>query len=394
MGLFLHTAIVQRNDIENEKIKAGIQKSANEHSDMSIIAEKCKIVNSDKGVLIIFNEEANVDEELAKAFSKEICSPIMFLFIYDGDGWGYVYCDDGVIKDLFFVSPEAEENPSPDEYGNSAKFIAERFNINPDTIIRYYKIWTDELIEDEVVAYDDDEFVYGDCWQMADFMKRLGIIFPYGGNSSEKSKAVSTEAAKRAACEHNQVYQYVSLSPCLCAFDYTHIKNLLKIYQSSLGDVIESEALGEYRQARDKMTKKIDALKGNCNSDEERKFLSDMYLLRGSFSLRIGNSWQSGRDLDAAYELEPENVYILRQRTQMGTSKDRIKRAINDLNTLMRIDEQNYDYYLVERAWRSYRIEEIEAAKNDLLEAKNRGKSANNDDFVALCKKLGVAWQD
>lgn len=51
--------------------------------------KKWAFVNSDKGVLIIFNEEANVDEAVVKTVSKEICAPVMFLYIYDSDGWGY-----------------------------------------------------------------------------------------------------------------------------------------------------------------------------------------------------------------------------------------------------------------------------------------------------------------
>ncbi len=63
---------------------------------------------------------------------------------------------------------------------------------------------------------------------------------------------------------------------------------------------------------------------------------------------------------------------------------------IQDLNTLMRIDMPNYDYYLVERAWRYYRLGELDAARSDLTEAKMRGNSYDNIDFTALCKELGV----
>lgn len=423
MGVFLYTAIVQNGNIEN--IRAGIQKASKKYSYMNIIPEKCEFINSDKGVLVIFNERATVHETVAKVLSKEICLPVMLWFIYDSDGWGYFYCEDGVIKDLFSVWAEeakymesllnaSSQNTDTllqnkdmltEKYNNSAKFIAERFHININEIINYYIIWTDELIEDEEAAYEDDEFTYGDCWQVVDFMRKLGFLFPNGGDTKENvkssgideqqelSKLKSPQAAvqnSKKAPEPKKFIQYGSSTPYVCAFDYSYEMILMKRYGSRLEDIIKIMELGKYRQARDELTKKIDNLKDNCNSDEEREFLSGLYLLRGNLSRTIGNSWQAGKDLDAAYALEPENIYILRQRVQLGTSKERIKRAINDLNTLMRIDEKNYDYYLVERAWRYYRIEEMEAARSDLREAKKRGNSGNNTDFVVLCEKLGV----
>ena len=26
--------------------------------------------------------------------------------------------------------------------------------------------------------WDDDEYPFGDCWQLADFMKKLGLFYP------------------------------------------------------------------------------------------------------------------------------------------------------------------------------------------------------------------------
>lgn len=384
MGVFLHAAVVKNGKLEN--IKTGIQKVAEKFPDMNIISEKCEFENNDNGVLVIFNESANGYETLAKALSEEICVPVMLLCIYDSDGWGYFYCENGALKDLFSVCPEdasfienefdsQQQNTemSSNQYRDSAKFIADRFHINENEIINYYRIWTDELIEEEEAAYEDDEFTYGDCWQMADFMRKLGFLFPFGGETKENMKTAGIEE-----------------TPYAGAFDYEYRIILMRQYVSRLKDIIKMMESGEYRQARDELTKRIDSLKNNCNGDDDRKFLSGMYILRGSCSRTVGNNWQAGKDLDAAYELEPENVYILRQRIQAGTSKERIKREINDLNTLMRIDGKNYDYYLVKRAWRYYRLEELEAARRDLREAKIRCNSNDNMDFVDLSWRLGV----
>lgn len=416
MGVFLHAAVVKNGKLEN--IKTGIQKVAEKFPDMNIISEKCEFENNDNGVLVIFNESANGYETLAKALSEEICVPVMLLYIYDSDGWGYFYCENGALKDLFSVCPEdasfienefdsQQQNTDmvSNQYRDSVKFIADRFNINANEIINYYRIWTDELIEEEEAAYEDDEFTYGDCWQMADFMRKLGFLFPDGGETEENMKTAGIEEEPELSeikspqavigdlkkyPETKKFFEYETSTPYAGAFDYEYRIILMRQYGSRLKDIIKMMESGEYRQARDELTKRIDSMKNNCNGDDDRKFLSGMYILRGSCSRTVGNNWQAGKDLDAAYELEPENVYILRQRIQAGTSKERIKREINDLNTLMRIDGKNYDYYLVERAWRYYRLEELEAARRDLMEAKIRCNSNDNMDFVALSGRLGV----
>lgn len=401
MGVFLYAAIVQNGNIED--IKAGIRRFEKQHSDMNIISEECKFKNNDKGVLVIFNESANGYETLGKALSEEICMPVMLLYIYDSDGWGYFYCKDGAVKDLFSVCPEDAshmgvkfkgklQNTPPKQYKKSAKFIAKQFHINAKEIINYYRVWTDELTENEDVAYDDDEFTYGDGWQMTDFMRKLGFLFLDGGEETKNTKTVGRQGAQspQQVAQSTGNFHYTSQTPYVCAFSYEYRRILTKQYGNRLKDIDELMELGQYRQARDELTKNIDALKDICNNDEDRKFLSGLYLLRGNCSRTVGNSWQAGKDLDAAYELESENVYILRQRISTGTSKERIKREINDLNTLMRIDGNHYDDYLVKRAWHYYRLEDLEAARKDLQEAKIRGKSNGDMDFVSLCKRLGV----
>ncbi len=361
----------------------------------------------------------------------------MLLFIYDDDEWGYFYYDGDMQKDSFSVCPREgmeeleleqlrleqlkleqlkSEQIKPEQPNASAEFIAKQFHINVNEIVNYYRIWTDELIEDEQAAYEDDEYTYGDCWQIADFMRKLGFPFPEGDEpepqraveisgrdiSNQNTQSRDISASQNAAVTQNNIrtssesengtksFDYASATAYVGAFDYEYGVILLETYKSRLRDIIAMLECGKYRKAREELTRRIDNVKNNCHSEEERKFLSGLYVLRGSCSRILGNSWNAGRDLEASYELEPENIYILRQRIQAATSKERLKRVIQDLNTLMRIDMPNYDYYLVERAWRYYRLGELDAARSDLTEAKMRGNSYDNIDFTALCKELGV----
>ena len=45
---------------------------------------------------------------------------------------------------------------------------------------RYLTLWTDEMFEGRQArkAYAGDEYGYADCWQMADFLRRIGYPYP------------------------------------------------------------------------------------------------------------------------------------------------------------------------------------------------------------------------
>jgi hypothetical protein len=47
----------------------------------------------------------------------------------------------------------------------------------PESIGNYLFDW-DLDDEDPDKAYPDDEFPFNDCWQVTDFMRRLGLIYP------------------------------------------------------------------------------------------------------------------------------------------------------------------------------------------------------------------------
>ena len=47
----------------------------------------------------------------------------------------------------------------------------------PESIREYLHEWDLEA-DDSDLAYDDDQFPYNDCWQVTDFMRRLGLVYP------------------------------------------------------------------------------------------------------------------------------------------------------------------------------------------------------------------------
>ena len=45
-------------------------------------------------------------------------------------------------------------------------------------IARYFLPWTDDVIDAQRKAYPDDRYPIGADWQLTDFMRRLGFVFP------------------------------------------------------------------------------------------------------------------------------------------------------------------------------------------------------------------------
>lgn len=191
MGLFLQTAILPecgetqaRNAVEAVAKKlGGLDKGEkNKYEFMNLIPEECQYKEQGGGTSILFNEECGGFEDLAEAISKETQKPILLLYIYDGDFWGYSLYDNGVEIDRFNPMPdyfeEASEAQMEKEKGN-AEIIAKYFHVEKADIEKYLIFWTDELLESEdgQKAYEDDEFSIGEDWQMADFMRKLG--YPY-----------------------------------------------------------------------------------------------------------------------------------------------------------------------------------------------------------------------
>lgn len=184
MGLFLQTAIIPDcSETEAretlEKIARGL--SGETDTIVDLIPNECQYKTFVGGVTILFNEDCIGYEGLAEAISKESGKTVLVLYIYDGDYWGYHLFDNGTELDRFEPMPDYFEEVSEEKkqkVTGNAKLISDYFHVEESSIKNYLVFWTEEMMEDyEKKAYEDDEFGQCDCWQMTDFMKRLG--YPY-----------------------------------------------------------------------------------------------------------------------------------------------------------------------------------------------------------------------
>ncbi len=178
MGLFLQTALVLN---KNEAgIKAALERIEKDAS-LDVVASECKFQSRQKGTAVLLNENCMGYEELAETLSDELVRPVLLLYIYDEDFWGYYFYENGKSLDCFQTVPDYFSDGSEEEalaaVGNSG-LIAKYFGIEESEIEKYLAARTEEQLEFSAgKAYEDDEFEQDDCWQMADFMRKLG--FPY-----------------------------------------------------------------------------------------------------------------------------------------------------------------------------------------------------------------------
>ena len=173
MGLFLQTAIIP--DCKETEAREALKKIA---ARFDLIPEECRYKEYAGGTAILLNEDCVGYDTLAKAISKALRKAALLLYTYDGDYWGYFLFDNGKEIDMFDSVPDYFEGVSEkekQEVKGNAKLISDYFHVEESSIKNYLVFWTGEMTDKK--AYEDDEFEYLDCWQMADFMKRLG--YPY-----------------------------------------------------------------------------------------------------------------------------------------------------------------------------------------------------------------------
>jgi hypothetical protein len=140
------------------------------------------------GVTVVYPWEFMGWDEAAAFLSRELAKPVFSFHIHDSDLWMYTLYENG--------SPVDQFNPVPDYWGEDeereswqgdARAVAARVpGLLPDTISRYLVEWGDDVFDGpgRTKAYPDDRYVYGDEWQLVDFMRRVGLDYPLGDDGS------------------------------------------------------------------------------------------------------------------------------------------------------------------------------------------------------------------
>ncbi len=178
MGIFLHTVIFL--DCSEPAARAAVAEAAKD-AEWNLNADECRYLPYAKGVSALLSDMCCGYEPLAKLFSELVQKPVMLLYIYDDDYWGYHFYDSGRELDSYCAWPDAWEEIDEAEWRRlkgRAEVLASYFGTGAADLAGYLTVWNEATADGSAgPAYPGDEFLPGDCWQMTDFMRKLG--FPY-----------------------------------------------------------------------------------------------------------------------------------------------------------------------------------------------------------------------
>ncbi|MCI9595441.1 MAG: hypothetical protein HFG51_15225 [Lachnospiraceae bacterium] len=185
MGMFLQNVLIL--DCDEMTAKAALKKveQISDSSMLELVPNECRFQQFPKGISILLNDRCCGYDSLAQILSETTMKPVMLLYIYDDDFWGYCFCDKGKPLDVFTPMPDYFEEVSEktrQEVSGDSSLIASYFKVDEEEIKNYLIIWDEEKMENfEEKAYPDDECGQCDSWQVVDFMRKLG--FPYEWDS-------------------------------------------------------------------------------------------------------------------------------------------------------------------------------------------------------------------
>jgi hypothetical protein len=142
------------------------------------------IVAGEEGgpVTVMYPSEFFGWDDASSYLSESLHAPVLSLHIHGGDLWMYVLFNNGEEIDHFNPIPDYwSEHLCPEErslwMGDAGVVAGNWQSVDASSIEKYLVTW--DLDDDEPgKAYEDDEFPINDCWQLTDFMKKLGLVYP------------------------------------------------------------------------------------------------------------------------------------------------------------------------------------------------------------------------
>ncbi len=393
MGLFLH-ALLFPGSAEKQCQQAVWRCAADRQTGLQ--PNECSWHTFAKGPAVLLNDGC-LGHSVLEAISPLLACPALLLYIYDDDFWGYELAQAGKRLDEFASLSDYFEPGQPPAKPGNALALAACFKVEAAVLEPYLQPWVEARMGE--FACPGDDFVIGDCWQLADFMRALGFEYDelcpppeaalpeYGRQAAASDKAAqAVDDSPKAALPAIAYKQRPVDTPVLpdALTDAAYARQRAAALPAEYAEIVRLIEAGQYAEALPLLTEAIQA-----NPKQ-----AGLYLLRAFCWCQLENLKQGrnrrpdmDRDLSRALELEPDNIWALRARCPTtGTSK-RYQRHVADLTRLLELDEANQDFYQVSRAYRWHWLGNDAAAKADLAAVLQRGKIWTVD-LTYLCREL------
>ena len=165
------------------------------------------------GSTVAFADTVLKDAEgIAKVLSARVPAPVILLSYADDVVWGYNLFESGEEVDRYSSRPNYWQELTEEEYARQAGDAARVASVWPDLsadAIAGYLTDKEKVPEDQTSqkAYPDDEHEAWDGWQLTDFMKKLGLSFPFddeGGLAVEHLSSLSIATKKGRASKRKE----------------------------------------------------------------------------------------------------------------------------------------------------------------------------------------------
>lgn len=177
MGVFLNAIVFPQQDRDT------IQ-SALDHLDHNLVLQsqldsaQFHWSEQERGTLLLLGDCCPYGQ-LPQELSRQLSRTAMLCYIYDDDFWGYELYHNGNWVDTFWTVPGYFRPADPKLLCHSqderAQLLARHFSVDPADIREYLVPWSQtDLDGGGQLAYPGDASTRGDCWQLGDFLHRLG----------------------------------------------------------------------------------------------------------------------------------------------------------------------------------------------------------------------------
>jgi hypothetical protein len=144
--------------------------------------DRAVVAESGSNTTILYPDDFSFWEELSNHISKDLQVPVFAFHIHDGDLWLFILFSNGQaitqfnpISDYWKKVDSEEKKKWAGDVQTVCQLVP---GLSPETIRNYFVEWTETIMGSGRKAYPDDEFEYGVDWQMTDFMRRVGLVYP------------------------------------------------------------------------------------------------------------------------------------------------------------------------------------------------------------------------
>lgn len=362
--------------------------------------EKCRYAQSHEGTQVLMEWDLLGFAPLARTLSRAAGGPVLLMYIYDDDFWGYDFYA-GDEEDHFSPDPEYFGPITPEErrrLAGNPELLAKWFPVEDASgIERYFIPWNDEDVYELAgagLAYDGDQFPYGDGWQMTDFAAKLGFPWPFDEAEDAPPPAPSLPTLGEILAQNLPPLQgapppgkHPLLDKLPSALSHDYIRRLLA------EDGIP--AFGFADQTPREIIETVDLHRRSVKRPECDHLCQRLAVLAAFCTFWLDSSDSAWGWLDyATYEPlygpceKPTDVYVLRARAAL-TGSIKQHRAMRDLERLLELDPANGALYQAERKkWKDEERVQLEdthpynaahARQFDEEKRRKRGKQSRGD---------------